>query len=116
VVDVPEGLDVSADGRSATLSLSGVEVIDQPRWPAPDAEARPARMQIRVRWMATDEAVEIDDPAKQFRFRGWKATCQMAAEVEVPSIGFTWKSDPMESSHAGFAIIGEEANGKYYSG
>src|SRR5260370_29564181 len=40
---------------------------------------------------------------------------QHEARVEVPSIGFTWKSDPIETSHANFAIIAEEANGKYYS-
>ena len=116
VVDVPRpGLTVAADGRSATLRLSQVDVIDQPRWPKPDADARPARLDITIRWTATDEPVEIDDPVKQFRFRGWKAKSQLEARVEVPSIGFTWKSDPIETAHANFAIIGEEANGKYYS-
>ena len=58
VVDIPEGgLDVSADGRSASLRLT---------------------------------------------------------RVEVPSIGFTWKSDAIETSRADFALIGEEANGKHY--
>ena len=114
VVDVPDGaLDVSTDGRSATLRLSRVQVIDQPRWPA--ADARPALMDVTMRWTATGEPVEIDDPTKQFRFRGWKAKCQLAASVEVPSIQFTWESDPMETSRADFAIIGEEVNGKYYS-
>ena len=70
----------------------------------------------QVRWSQVEgPRVEIDDPAKQFRFRGWKAKCQLEARVEVPSIGFTWKSDPIDTSHANFAIIGEEANGKYYS-
>ncbi len=117
MVDVPDGaLDVSADGRSATLRLSRVQVIDQPRWPAADAEARPAFMDVTMRWTATDEPVDVDDPTKQFRFRGWKASCRMAAAVEVPSIGFTWRSDPIETSRADFAIIGEEVNGKYYPG
>jgi hypothetical protein len=115
VVEIPEGgLDVSADGKSASLRLSRVQAIDQPRWPAPDAEAYPAWMDIVMRWVATDEPVEIDDPAKQFRFRGWKARCQMEARVEVPSTGFTWKSDPIETSRADFAVIGEEENGRYY--
>ena len=46
-----------------------------------------------MRWIATDEQVVIDDPGKRFRFRGWKARCQLEARVEVPSIGFTWKSE-----------------------
>jgi len=32
----------------------------------------------------------------------------------VPSIGFSWKSDPLEKSRADFAIMVEEANGRYY--
>jgi hypothetical protein len=40
VVDVPRSdLTVAPDGRSATLRLTQIEVIDQPRWPKPDAEA-----------------------------------------------------------------------------
>jgi hypothetical protein len=117
VVEIPDGrLEISADGRSATLQMMRIEVIDQPRWPAPDAEAHPATMDMTMRWTATDEPLVMDDPAKQFRFRGWKARCQLEARVEVPSIPFTWRSDPIETSRADFAIIGEEANGKYYSG
>jgi hypothetical protein len=33
----------------------------------------------------------------------------------VPSLGFKWKSDPLETSEAIFAFIGEEQNGKYYA-
>jgi len=32
----------------------------------------------------------------------------------VPSIGFWWKSDPLNMSKADVAIIGEEVNGHYY--
>jgi hypothetical protein len=116
VVDVPRSdLTVAPDGRSATLRLSNVEVIDQPRWPKPDACPCERAARRTLRWTATDEPVEIDDPAKQFRFRGWKAKSALEARLDVPSIGFTWNSDPIETSHANFAIIGEEANGKYYS-
>jgi hypothetical protein len=38
----------------------------------------------------------------------------MEAQVEVPSIGFSWKSDPLASSSAAFAIVGNETNGRYY--
>ena len=107
---------MAPDGRSAILQLSRVQIIDQTRWPAADADARPALIDVTIRWTATDEPLEIDDPTKQFRFRGWRAKCQLAASVEVPSIHFAWKSDPMETSRADFALIGEEVNGKYYSG
>jgi hypothetical protein len=45
---------------------------------------------------------------------GGTPTCQLEAEVEVPSIGFSWKSGPLNTSKADFAIIGEEVNGRYY--
>jgi hypothetical protein len=37
------------------------------------------------------------------------------ASVDVPSLGFSWKSDPLTTSHADFAVIGEEVNGGYYA-
>lgn len=73
-------------------------------------------MDITMTWRATNEPYELDVPAKQLRFRGWKATSQLAARVTVPSIGFEWKSEPIETSRAGFAIIGEETNGRFYPG
>jgi len=97
-----------------TLTMTDVAVVDQPRWPALDSIATPARMSFQMVWKSTGEAAVYDDPAKQFRFTGTKATCQMEAQVEVPSIGFAWKSDPLETSHADIAILGEEVNGRYY--
>jgi hypothetical protein len=38
----------------------------------------------------------------------------MEAQVQVPSIGFSWKSDALNTSKSDFAIIGDEANGRYY--
>jgi hypothetical protein len=35
-------------------------------------------------------------------------------EAEVLSIGFSWESDPPETSKCDFAVIGEEANHRYY--
>ena len=113
---IPEGgLVVSPDGRSATLELRDLPVIDQPRWPAHDAEVTPARLSYRVTWTATDEPVSWSDPSKQFSVRGFRATAQLEATVEVPSIGFRWKSDPLATSKAAFGVIGEEANGRYFA-
>ena len=65
-------------------------------------------------WKATGEKVIYDDPQKQFRVEGYRATAQLEAQVEVPLIGFSWKSDPLSESSANFAIIGDEVNGRYY--
>lgn len=116
VVPVPEGgLIISSDGKTATLEMKNIAVVDQPRWPVLDAVGMAAVMSFRMIWKATDEPVVYDDPLKQFRVEGFKAVSQLEAAVEVPSIGFSWKSDPLSESRANFAIIGEEVNGRYYS-
>ena len=114
-VPVPEGgLSISPDGKTFTLEIQNVAVVDQPRWPALDAIATPARMTFKMVWKSTGEPVKYEDAAKHFRFTGTRATCQMEAVVEVPSIGFSWKSDSLNTSKCDFAIIGEEVNGRYY--
>ena len=65
-------------------------------------------------WKSTGESVTYDDPAKHFRFNGTRATCQLEAQVDVPSIGFSWKSDPLDTSKADVAVLGDEVNGRYY--
>lgn len=115
VVPVPEGgLVVSPDGNTMTLEMRDVPVVDQPRWPALDSIATPARMSFKMVWKSTGEPVKIEDAAKHFRFTGTKALCQMEAQIEVPSIGFSWKSDPINTSKCDVATMGEEVNGRYY--
>lgn len=110
-----DALTVSADGKHATLEMKDVPVIDQPAWPAHDAATMAAILSFRIEWTATDEPVTYNDPAKLFRFAGWLATARIEAQVKVPAVGFSWKSDPLETSRSSFAIIGSEANGKYYA-
>ena len=74
-----------------------------------------ARMSFKMIFRARDKAVNYDDKAKRFRVTGFLATCRMEARVAVPSIGFVWKSDPIDKRPpAEFAVIGDEVNGKYY--
>ena len=108
------GLTISADENTFTLEMQNVLVVDQPRWPALDSIATPARMTFKMVWKSTGEPVKYDDSSKRFRFTGTRASCQLEAEVEVPPIGFSWKSDPLNSSKADVAIVGEEVNGRYY--
>ena len=83
--------------RSARVS--NVAVIDQPGWPAMDAETTPASM---------------DFPTRQYRFEGFKAAAQLEDTFSVPSIDFTFKTDPLENPKCDFAVMGDEVNGKYY--
>lgn len=79
-----------------------------------DAETTPAFIDFKLVFEATDEPVKYEDAARQYRFEGFKATAQLEATIRVPSIDFTFKTDPLESSKADFAVMGAEVNGKYY--
>jgi hypothetical protein len=115
VVPVPQGgLTISRDGNSFALEMRNVSVIDQPRFPALDSVGTPARMSFKLVGNSTGEPVKYEDASKHFRFSGTRASCQLEAQVEVPSIGFSWKSDPLSTSKSDFAIMGEEVNGRYY--
>jgi hypothetical protein len=98
----------------ATLQMANVPIIDQPRWPAMDAETNPAFLDFRLVFKATNEPVKYEDAMQQYRFNGFKATAQLEATVRVPLINFTFKTDPLETSMCDFAVMGDEENGKYY--
>jgi hypothetical protein len=110
----PTGLMFSADGNTATLQMSNVAIIDQPRWPAMDAETTPAFLSFKLVFKSTGVPVKYQDAARQYRFEGFKATAQLEATIRVPSIDFTFKTDPLETSKSDFAVMGTEVNGKYY--
>ena len=95
--------------------MENVPVVDQPKWPALDALGTLAIMSFRMIWKAMDEKIIYDDPQKQFRVEGYRATAQLEAQVKVPSINFSWKSDPLSTLQTHFAIIGDEVNGRYYN-
>jgi hypothetical protein len=57
------GLTFSADDKTATLQMSNVPIIDQPRWPAMDAETVPAFMDFKLVLKATDDPVTYEDPS-----------------------------------------------------
>jgi hypothetical protein len=97
-----------------TLQLTNVPIIDQPRWPAMDAESTPAFMDAKLVFTAGSETVRYEDAARQYRFDGQKATAQLEATIRVPSIGFTFRTDPLATSTSDFAVMGSEVNGRYY--
>jgi hypothetical protein len=94
--------------------MTNVEIIDQPRWPAMDAETTAALLDFTLVLDSTGDPVKYEDPARQYRFEGFKATARLEATVRVPSLDFTFKSDPLETSRCDFAVMGTEVNGRYY--
>jgi len=79
-----------------------------------DAETDPAFLDFRLVFTATDERAKYEDAMRQYRFEGFKARAQLEATVRVPLIDFTFKTDPLETSKCDFAVMGDEANGRYY--
>jgi hypothetical protein len=95
--------------------MKDIEVADQPLWPKFHAGMQPAKLSFRVVLTATNEKISWNVPQRQFRFDGHKAKAQLEASVEVPSLRYSWKSEALEKSTADFAVLGQEANGKFYS-
>jgi hypothetical protein len=108
------GITFTADGKTATLQMASLPIIDQPRWPAMDAETNPAFLDFKVVFTATDEPVNYENAMQQYRFEGFKASAQLEATIRVPSIDFAFKTDPLETSRSDFAVMGTEVNGRYY--
>ena len=94
--------------------MTDVPIIDQPRWPAMDAETTPAFLDFKLVFKSTDEPVTYEDPGRQYRFQGFKASAQLEARIRVPSIDFVFKTDSLETSKCDFAVMGTEVNGRYY--
>jgi hypothetical protein len=108
------GLTFSSDDKTATLQVSNAPIIDQPRWPAMDAESTPAFLDFKLVFTATDEPVKYENAMQQYRFEGFKANAQLEATIRVPSIDFIFKTDSLETSKCDFAVMGSEVNGRYY--
>jgi hypothetical protein len=49
----------------ATLQMSNLPIIDQPRWPAMDAETTPAYLDFKLVLKGTEQPVKYEDPARQ---------------------------------------------------
>jgi hypothetical protein len=79
-----------------------------------DADTTPAFLDFKLVFKAMDGLVKYEDPARQYRFEGFKAEAQLEATVRVPSIGFIFKTDSLETSKCDFAVMGSEVNGKYF--
>lgn len=69
---------------------------------------------MRVIWKATPKTLRFGDSGKQFTFAGRDAEARLEFDVRIPAIDFVWKTDPLDRSHARFAIVGTESNGRYY--
>jgi hypothetical protein len=68
VTPVPsDGITFTPDDKTVALQMKDVPIIDQPRWPAMDAESTPAYLDFKLVFKSTEEPVKYDDPARQYR-------------------------------------------------
>ncbi|GAC1543994.1 MAG: hypothetical protein NVS3B16_11250 [Vulcanimicrobiaceae bacterium] len=105
----------AADGSSASVEVRDLAIVDQPRFPERAPTVRGTLAYMRVTWKSKPAARRFGDPGKQFVFDGHDAESQMEFDVRIPGINYVWKSDPLDRSHAKFAIVGKESNGRYHS-
>lgn len=114
-IPIPEGsYAFGADGRSASVDVKNISVVDQPHFPDRTPTTPSTILHMRVTWSATPQRTRFEDAHKDFAFEGWHAEAQLEFAVAVPSLGFRWTSDPIGTSSARFGIIGRESNGRYY--
>jgi hypothetical protein len=109
-----EELTISRDGRSATLVVKRIEVIDSFTFGGPTGT--PMSLGLHVRWAATGRTVErgrgrlvpATDPAA---FLGQFAVARSTAAISGSEFGFRFRSNPDVSTDGTFAQVGQERNG-----
>lgn len=90
-------------------------MIDEPKFPE-EGPTYPAVKSFRIEWEADGELATLEDGAKYFRAEGFPARVRAEFAVEVPELGFSWRSDPIEvgTTSTVYGFFGGEVNGKYY--
>lgn len=109
----PGNLTVSADGRSATLDVTALAGIDEPTFPKPGPTYQ-ATISYHIEWTATGPQYAIDNASKHYALLAYPAKARGTFKVAVPEVGFTWTSDPLETSMSSDALLGSEVNGAFY--
>jgi len=104
-----ENLTLAADGRSATLEVSDLPVIDEPAFPKA-GPSQPGLASYRIIWRATGPLRTYADPTKHFLIHGYPAAVEAQVAVAVPSLGFTFVG---RATATVVAILGSEVNGYY---
>jgi hypothetical protein len=59
-----DGLTFSVDGKTATVRMTNVPIIDQPGWPAMDAETTPAFLDFTLVFTSTGDPVKFENSAQ----------------------------------------------------
>ena len=109
-----DGVTISQDGRTMTVTVRDYTVIDQPTFPKSGPTYR-ASLDFTLRWTAIGEPVHYSQPKLRYRMNFRHARCQVSYTARIPSRGLVITSGPLESSDSVFAIMGTESNGSFYA-
>lgn len=90
-------------------------MIDEPKFPD-QGPTYSAIKSFRIEWEADGDRATLEDEARYFQIGGFPARVRAEFAVEVPELGFSWKSDPIEAQTAStvYGFLGGEVNGQYY--
>jgi len=114
-VPMPEqALTLSPDGLSAAVRLRDFPVLDQPKFGVSTVPTYAARLDLDMSWQAHGSAMGVTNPAHTYRLRFHLATARIAMRITVPQTGFTFISDPAETSQTIFAMLGHDQNGLFF--
>ncbi|GAC1444995.1 MAG: hypothetical protein NVSMB52_05010 [Chloroflexota bacterium] len=107
------GLHISPDGSFASLEINDYPVIDEPKFPKP-GPAYEARVSLRATWHAVGPRLARSDPMGKYKVQFHKANARIHFTASVPSLGFTFTSDPLATSESVFAMMGHDRNGVFF--
>jgi len=65
-------------------------------------------------WQAHGALMGVSDPMHKFRLQFRLATARIVMRIMVPETGFTFISDPAETSETVFAMLGTDQNGLFF--
>lgn len=90
-------------------------MIDEPKFPE-EGPTYSAIKSFRIEWEVDGNRATLEDEAKYFRIGGFPAKMRVEFAVEVPELGFSWRSDPIEAGTFStlYGFFGGEVNGQYY--
>jgi hypothetical protein len=101
--------DGFASFRATNLSLRDAMNLDNSLHGGP---TRPATVTFNMRWTGNGSPFDFTNPGDRFRGRFQFAT--VAIEWSAHEAGFSFASDPADTTVTVAAIIGEERNGVFF--
>ncbi len=110
-----ESVEINLDNATASMKLSDVELRDH--FNVPNSLLRgpsvPADLSFHMRWSGVLQRVHLHDEQNTFDAHVIEDTATMALSASTQ--GFTFVSDPADTSTTIFAEIGSERNGVFFS-